>query len=104
MSRTNLNNECNNLKLIIDNLKTGKESCRIEDSNRSLDDVIDYLNGYLQELNNLNDQIVENGNTSEMLQEVHDKYTELWLFQLSYYIDSLPIVIGGLLYYPNEEE
>ena len=104
MSKTDLKNECKNLKLIIDNLRTGKEICRIEDSNRSLDEVIDYLNGYLQELKDLNEQIIINGNTTELLKEVHDKYTELWLFQLSYYIESLPKVISGLLHYPNEQQ
>ena len=101
MAKTNLFNECNDLEQIIHNLKTGKEACCIVDKRHSLDDVIEYLQGFLDELKDLNDEIHEKGNTSEMLKKVHDKYSELWLFQVDYYIDSLPKVIGGLWRYPD---
>ena len=52
--KTNLNVECKNLATIIDNLATGKETCEISNDNFTLKDVIDYLNGFLDELKNLN--------------------------------------------------
>ena len=104
MIRSNLDNECNDLALIIDNLAAGKEECEIGDTRYTLDDVLDYLRGYIHELRDLNDRIIEHGNTPELLKEVHDKYTELWLFQVSFTVSSLPRVIGGLLNYPNYSE
>lgn len=97
MNRTDLCFECRELAHIIDNLATGKESCEIGDTRYSLDDVLDYLRGYLQELKDLNERLVEQGSTPEL-------YTELWLFQVSFTVQSLPRVISGLLYYPNQNE
>ena len=101
MERIGLSEECKDLSLIIENLKTGKETCDIGDSQYTLADVIDYLQGYLQELIALDARIVECGNTSELRKEVYEKYSELWAFQLSFYIASLPSVVGGLWRYPN---
>lgn len=89
---------------IIDNLEKGKESCEIGDTRYSLDDVLCFLRGYLQEIKDLNERLAEHGNTPELLKEVHEKYTELWLFQVSFTVQSLPRVISGLLYYPNQNE
>ena len=100
--RTDLNSECKYLKRIIDDLDMGRETCEIRDDHFTLGDVLGYLRGYLQELEDLNKRIIENGNTPELLKEVHDKYTELWVFQLSYTVRSLPSVIGGLLCYPKD--
>ena len=104
MSRTDLNRECKELELIIDNLETGKETCEIEDTRYTLDEIIDYLRGFLQELIELNDQIIDQGNTPELLDKVYDKYTELWLLQVYCSIDSLPNVIGSLWRYPDCDE
>jgi len=68
------------LEFIIENLLTGKESCETEDSQYTPEDGIDYLQGFLQELNELNTQIIGQGNTPELLDCVFNKYTELWLF------------------------
>ena len=103
MSRSDLNTECKDLKLIIDGLAAGEETYNEEETQYSLEEALDYLRGFLQELNDLNDQIIMNGNTAELLEEVHKKYTELWLFQLYFHVYSLPRVIGGLLRYPNDE-
>ena len=104
MIQTDLSRECKDLALIIDDLATGKEICDIRDTRFSLDEAIEYLRGFLQELKELDSQIVEQGNTPELLKEVHEKYTALWLFQLSFKVDSLPRVIGGLLRYPDGDE
>ena len=101
MEQSDLSRECKDLALIIDNLMQGKETCEIADDRYSTDDAVDYLCGFLQELNELNAQIVERGNTPELLATVHGKYTELWLFQLSFTVPSLPRVIGGLWRYPE---
>ena len=101
--KTNLNVECKNLATIIDNLATGKEICEISNDNFKLKDVIDYLNGFLDELKNLNNRIIDSGNTPELLKEVHDKYNELWMFQVEFYIDSLPCVVGALWRYPDAD-
>ena len=85
MKKTNLNSECKDLEFIIENLLTGKESCETEDSQYSPEDAIDYLQGFLQELNELNTQIIEQGNTPELLDCVFKKYTELWLFHFRLY-------------------
>ena len=103
MARSDLNTECRDLELIIDGLVTGKEKYHEEETQYSLDEALDYLRGFLQEVNDLNDQIIKNGNTTELLEEVHKKYTELWLFQLYFYVDSLPRVVGGLWRYPSDE-
>ena len=99
--KTNLNDECKNLKNIIENLQTGKEICKIFNEQFSLNDVIDYLCDFEKELENLNSRIISCGNTSELLKEVNDKYNELWLFQVNYTIDSLANVIGALWRSPN---
>lgn len=99
--KTNLNDECKNLKTIIENLQTGKDKCEIYNEQFSLNDVIDYLCGFEKELESLNSKIIACGNTQELLKEVYNKYSELWLFQLNYTIDSLAIVIGALWRYPN---
>ena len=85
--------------MIIDGLAAGEETYNEEETQYSLEEALDYLRGFLQELNDLNDQIIMNGNTAELLEEVHKKYTELWLFQLYFHVYSLPRVIGGLLRY-----
>lgn len=99
--KTNLNDECKNLKNIIENLQTSKEICEIFNEQFSLNDVIDYLCDFEKELENLNSRIISCGNTSELLKEVNDKYNELWLFQVNYTIDSLANVISALWRYPN---
>lgn len=99
--KLNLNDECKNLAIIIDNLATGKEQCEISNNDFTLKDVIDYLCGFLDELENLNNRIIHDGNTQELLKEVHDKYQELWMFQALYFVDSLANVIGALWRYPN---
>lgn len=101
--KTNLNDECKNLKAIIENLQTGKDKCEIYNEQFSLNDVIDYLCDFEKELANLNSRIISCGNTSELLKEVNDKYNELWLFQVNCTIDSLTNVIGGLWRYPNAD-
>lgn len=101
--KTNLNDECKNLKIIIDNLRIGKETCKILSEQFSLSDVIDYLCRFEKELESLNSKIITCGNTQDLLKEVYNKYSELWLFQLNYMIDSLVIVIGALWRYPNAD-
>lgn len=96
-----LSRECEDLELIIDNLATGKET---GESRYSLEEALDYLRQYLQELKAIDAQIMEHGNTPELLKKVHDKYTELWLFQVYFRVDSLPRVIGGLWQYPERNE
>lgn len=104
MNRTNLNSECKDLELIIEGLETGKETYKKEDVKYPLNEALSYLREFLQEIKSLNDQIIENGNTPELLDEVHQKYSELWLFQLHFYVDSLSRVVGGLWRYPNSNE
>ena len=101
MSQIGLNRECMNLERIIEDLATGKEKCADDDPQYSLNEALDYLREYLQELKELNNQILEQGNTPELLKKVHDKYTELWLFGVYYPVNSLPLVVGPLLHYPD---
>ena len=103
MARSNLNAECEDLELIIDGLAAGKETYHEEEAQYSLEEALGYLRDFLHELKELNGQITESGNTPELLEEVYKKYTELWLFQLYFYVDSLPRVVGGLWRYPNDE-
>ena len=102
--QTDLNSICKDLELIIEGLATGKESYREEETRYSLEKAVDYLREYLQELKDLSRQILEYGNTPKLLKKVHDKYTELWLFQLYFPVDSLPGVIGPLWRYPEGVE
>lgn len=104
MKKTDLSSECKDLESIIDNLTMGKESYEIEDTRYNLEEGIEFLKGFLQELKDLNNQIIEQGNTPELLKIVYEKYTELWLFQLYIHVDRLPSVIGGLMWYPNDVE
>ena len=103
-NQTNLSNECNELELIIEGLSAGKETYRKEDTQYSLEEALDYLREYIQELKELNTEIVEQGNTPELLKKVYEKYTELYLFQLYFPVDSLPRVIGPLWHYPKGNE
>lgn len=100
----NLNSIYEDLELIIEGLATGKETYREEETRYSLEEALDYLREYLQGLKDLNNQIVEQGNTPALLKKVHEKYTELWLFQLYFPVDSLPSVIGPLWRYPDCDE
>ena len=102
--QTDLNSICKDLELIIEGLATGKESYREEETRYSLEEAVDYLREYLQELKDLSRQILEYGNTPKLLKKVHDKYTELWLFQFYFPVDSLPGVIGPLWRYPEGVE
>lgn len=104
MNQIGLSRECRDLEQIINDLADGKETCEIGDTRYTIGDAIDYLRGYLQELQDLNGQLIKHGNTPELLEKVHSKYTELWLFQLSFTVDSLPRVIGRLWHYPDCEE
>ena len=49
MERIGISKECENLELIIETLVAGKETSDIGDSQYSLDDVIEYLRGFLQD-------------------------------------------------------
>ena len=99
MNQISLNQACMNLEQIIEDLVTGKERCADVNPQYSLEEALDYLREYLQELKELNNQIMEQGNTPELLKKVHDKYTELWLFGVDYPVNSLPLVVGPLAYY-----
>ena len=99
--KTNLNDECNNLKTIIENLQTCKEKCEMNSPQFSFNDVVNYLCEFEKELENLNSKIISCGNTSELLKEVNDKYNELWMLQVYCTIDSLPTVVGALWRYPD---
>ena len=101
MSQIGLHRECDDLERIIEDLAAGKETCEIGDTRYTFEDALDYLRGYLQELKDLDALLLEQGNTPELLEKVHDKYSELWLFQLSFTVASLPRVIGRLWRYPN---
>ncbi len=101
MERVGLDNECKILEQIINDLKTGKAKYEIENDKYSIAEAIDYLQGFLNELCELNNQIVMQGNTPELLEMVHKKYTEIWLFGVYFSINDLPVVVGGLLCYPN---
>ena len=103
MEKVGLSEECKDLEQIINNLAIGKETYEIEDDRYSLEEVIEFLRDYLQELKELDAQIVEQGNTPELLKKVYDKYTELWLLQLYCRVDSLPRVIGPLMHYANQK-
>ena len=99
MNQIGLNQECLTLERIIEDLATGKERCADVNPQYSLEEALDYLREYLQELKELNNQIMEQGNAPELLKKVHDKYTELWLFGVYYPVNSLPLVVGPLAYY-----
>ena len=103
IEQVGLSEECKDLEQIINNLAIGKEAYEIEDERYTLEEAVDYLRDYLQELKELDAQIVESGNTPELLKKVYEKYTELWLFQLYFRVDSLPRVIGPLMHYANQK-
>ncbi len=103
-NQTDLSSICKDLELIIEGLATGKETYEEEETQYSLEEALDYLREYLQELKNLNNQIMEQGNTTELLKKVNDKYSELWLFQLYFPVDSLPSIIGPLWRYPSRDK
>lgn len=71
MEKVGLSEEIKNLELIIDDLAAGREECEISDPQNTLEDALEFLRDYLQELKDLDQQIAENGNTPEMLKAVH---------------------------------
>lgn len=99
-----LDKVCRDLERIIENLSDGKETVQIEDAYYTLENVLASLREYLQELKALNAQIAEHGNTEELLRIVQDKYSELWVFQLSFPIGSLQSVIDTLRSYPDVKD
>lgn len=99
-----LDKVCRDLERIIENLSDGKETVQIADAYYTLENVLASLREYLQELKALNAQIAEHGNTEELLRIVQDKYSELWVFQLSFPIGSLQSVIDTLRSYPDVKD
>ena len=104
VKRTGLDKECRALERIIDRLSGGEETCEIADPFYTLGTALEFLRGFLQELKILNAQIAEHGNTEELLKIVQEKYSELWVFALSFTIKSLPGVIDGLRRYPGTDD
>ena len=96
--------ECKELERIIDDLSTGKENVEITDRYYTLENVLAYLRDFLQALKKLNAQIAEQGNTAELTKHVQDMYSDLWVFQLSFPIGSLPGVIDALRRYPDADD
>ena len=94
------------VKALREKTGVGMMECKkaLVESDGDMDKAIEYLRGFHQELKELDSLIAEQGNTPELLEKVHEKYTALWLFQLSFKVDSLPRVIGGLLCYPDSDE
>jgi hypothetical protein len=99
MKAAGLNKACRDLERIIDDISGGKETVEIVDAYYTIENVLAFLRGFLQELKALDTQIEEHGNTKELMQIVQDKYSELWVFQLSFPIKSLPRVIDALRRY-----
>ena len=99
-----LDKACRDLEQIIDRLASGEETVEIADRYYTLENVLAFLRDFLQELKALNAQIAEHGNTEELLKIVHEKYSELWVFQLSFTIESLQGVIDGLRRYPDTND
>ena len=104
MKRTGLDKECRALERIIDRLSGGEETVEIADKFYTPENALEFLRGFLQELKTLNAQIAEHGNTEELLKIVQEKYSELWVFALSFTIKSLPGVIDGLRRYPGTDD
>lgn len=104
VKRTGLDKECRALERIIDRLSGGEETCEIADKFYTPENALEFLRGFLQELKTLNAQIAEHGNTEELLKNVQEKYSELWVFALSFTIKSLPGVIDGLRRYPGTDD
>ena len=104
VKRTGLDKECRALERIIDRLSGGEETCEIADRFYTLENALEFLRGFLQELKTLNAQIAEHGNTEELLKMVQEKYSELWVFALSFTIQSLPGVVDGLRRYPRTDD
>lgn len=103
MIRTDINKECEYLENIITNLEAGTEPYDAEETQYTPEEAIRYLHGYLDELKVLNNHIISQGNTQELLDKVYGKYMELYIFNVGFTIDRLPFVIGGLLHYPDSE-
>lgn len=104
VKRTGLDKECRALERIIDRLSGGEETVEIADKFYTPENALEFLRGFLQELKTLNAQIAEHGNTEELLKIVQEKYSELWVFALSFTIKSLPGVIDGLRRYPGTDD
>lgn len=102
--RGGLDKACRDLERIIDDLSGGKETVEIADQFYTPENALAFLRDFLQELQALNAQIAEHGNTRELLQIVQDKYSELWVFQLSFTIKSLSSVIDELRSYPDHAQ
>ena len=104
VKRAGLDKACRDLEGIIDRLASGEETVEIADKFYTLENVLAFLRGFLQELKELDAQIAEHGNTEELLKLVHEKYSELWVFQLSFTIESLQGVIDALRRYPDTND
>lgn len=100
MDQIGLSEICNTITVITDRLVSGEETCIIRDEH-SLEDLIEFLRSFVVELKALDLHIAKEGNTPELIEEVYSKHTELWLFQLAYYIKSLPEAIGALMSYAD---
>ena len=101
VKRTGLDKECRALERIIVRLSRGEETCEIADPFYTPETALAFLRDFLQELKILNARIAEHGNSEELLNIVQEKYSELWVFAMSFTIPSLPDVLDGLRRYPD---
>ncbi len=104
IKRASLDRACRDLERILEKLSSGEETVEIADSYYTMENVLTFLRGFLQELQILNAQIAEHGNTEELLKILQEKYSELWVFQLSFPITSLQGVLDELKRYPEANE
>ena len=96
-----LDRECRALEQIVDRLTSGEETIEIADRFYTPENALAFLRDFLQQLKILSAQIAEHGNTEELLKMLQEKYSELWVFQLSFTIPSLSSVVDGLRRYPD---
>ncbi len=102
-TRLGLAKACRDLERIVEKLSSGKETVEIADAFYTPENVLSYLRDFLQALQALNAQIAEQGNTDELLGMVQEMHSDLWVFSLSFPIDSLQSVLDRLRRYPDEE-
>ena len=104
IKRPGLDQACRDLERIIENLSNGNETVEITDSFYTPENVLSYLRDFLQALKALNAQIAEQGNTEERMRSVQEMYSDLWVFQLSFPIQSLSSVMDALKRYPEIDQ
>lgn len=80
-------------------IERGQYDEAIFQSDHTKEDILSFLNGYVHELDELNDAVNQQPMSGELSKAVYEKYTELWLFQSMCHVPELEDPLQSIYIY-----